>query len=70
MVYTWTSTNRVTIFGVMIHWIDELWNLHERVLAVEELCESHGGVHMAKVLYELLIDYNLIDKVRNFFIFE
>ena len=68
---TWTTTNRLAILGVTIHWIDDIWNLHERVLAVEELCESHGGAHMAKLLYEILIDYNLTDKVRVFFfIFE
>ena len=44
-----------------------MWNLHEAVLTVEELCESHGGAHMAKVLHEILIYYNLMDKVRVFF---
>ena len=43
-----------------------MWNLHECVLAVEELCESHGGAHMAKVLHDVLVDYNLVDKVRIF----
>ena len=46
-----------------------MWNLHERVLAIEELRESHGGAHMAKVLHEILIDYNLTDKVRFLFVF-
>ena len=46
-----------------------MWNLHERVLAVEELRESHGGAHMAKVLHEVLVNYNLTDKVRFLFMF-
>ena len=46
-----------------------MWNLHECVLAVEELRESRGGAHMAKVLHEILIDYNLTNKVRVFFSF-
>ena len=33
-----------------------MWNLHEHVLAIEELCESCVGVHMEKVLHEILID--------------
>ena len=37
--------------------------------AIEELHESHGGAHMAKVLHEILIEYNLTDKVRFFFHF-
>ena len=65
----WTTTNHLTILGITIHYIDDMWNLHECVFAVEELCGSHGGVHMAKVLYEVLIDYNLTDKVRIFFNF-
>ena len=46
-----------------------MWNLHEGVLTIEELCEYHGGTHMVKVLHEILIDYNLTDKVRIFFSF-
>ena len=67
---TWTTPNRLAILGVTIHWIDDMWNLHERVLSIEELRESHGGAHMAKVSHEILIDYNLIDKVKFFCIFE
>ena len=51
---TWTTPNRLAILGVTIHWIDDIWNLHERVLAIDELCESHGGAHMTKVLHEIL----------------
>ena len=46
-----------------------MWNLQERVLAIEELRESHGGAHMEKLLHEILIDYNLTDKVRFLFVF-
>ena len=47
-----------------------MWNLHERVLTFIELHDSHGGAHMTKVLHEVLIDYNLTNIIRNFFIFE
>ena len=40
--------------------------LHECVLAIKELHESHGGAHMAKVLHEVLVDNYLTDKVRIF----
>ena len=63
---TWTSTNRIAILGITIHWIDDIWNLCERVLGVKELGESHVGEHMAKVLHCVLIDYNLTDKVISF----
>ena len=63
MMETWTTTNHLAILGVMIHWIDDMWNPHEHMFSVEELFESHGGVHMAKVLHEVLINNKLIDKV-------
>ena len=46
----------MAILGITIHCIDDMWNLHECVLAIEELCESHGGAHMTKVLHEVLVD--------------
>ena len=46
-----------------------MWNLHECVLVVEEFCESHGGAQMEKVLLEVLVDYNLTNKVRIFLYF-
>ena len=63
---TWTTTNHLVILGITIHWIDNMWNLHECVLSVEELRGSHGGAYMARVLHEVLVDYSLMDKVRIF----
>lgn len=63
-VDTWTTTNHISVLGITIHWIDNGWTLHERVLSVEELAESHAGEHMAEVLYRVLVDYNLRDKVN------
>ena len=61
IVDTWTTTNHLAIIGITIYWIDDRWNLHECVLAVKELCGSHGGAHIEKVLREVLVDYNLND---------
>ena len=66
---TWTTKNHLVIIGITIHWIDDLWNLREFFIVVEELCGSHGGAHMTKVLHDLLVDYNLMDKIRCFFNF-
>ena len=40
---TWTTTNNVAIIGITIHWINDMWRLHEQVLAIEELGVSHQG---------------------------
>ena len=68
-VDTWSTTNHLAIIGITIHWIDDMWKLHECVLAIKELSGSHGGIYMEKVLHEVLIHYNLTDKVRNVFNF-
>ena len=46
-----------------------MWKLHKCVLVVKELRGSHGRAYMAKVLHEVLVDYNLTDKVRIFLTF-
>ena len=69
IVDTWSATNHLANLGITIHWIDDMWNLHECVLIVEELHGSHEGPYMAKVLHEVMVDYNLMNKVRIFFNF-
>ena len=51
---TWTTT---------IHWIDNLWRLHEQVLAFEELGVSHEGIILAEVVHRVLEEYDLTQKV-------
>ena len=70
--YTWTTTNNVAILGITIHWIDDMWRLHEQVLVVEELGVSHQGTILAEVVHLVLEEYDLTQKVSNilpFFLF-
>ena len=60
---TWTTTNNVAILGITIHWIDDMWRLHEQVLAVEELGVSHRGIILAEVVHRVLEEYDLTQKV-------
>ena len=60
---TWTTTNNVTILGITIYWIDDMWRLHEQVLAVEELGVSHQGIILAEVVHRVLEEYDLTQKV-------
>ena len=45
---TWTTTNNVAIVGIIIHWTDDMWRLHEQVLAIKELGVSNQGTILAK----------------------
>ena len=60
---TWTTTNNVAILGITIHWIDDMWRLHEQVLAVEELGVSQQGIILAKVVHRVLEEYDLTQKL-------
>ena len=62
---TWTTTNNVAILEIIIYWIDDMWRLHEQVLAVEELGVSHQGTILAKVGHHVLEEYDLTQKVNN-----
>ena len=48
-----------------MHWIDDMWRLHEQVLVVEELGVSHKGKILAEVVHRVLEEYNLSQKVVN-----
>ena len=60
---TWTTTNNVAILGITIHWIDDMWRLHEQVFDVEELGVSHQGIILAEVIHRVLEEYDLTQKV-------
>ena len=70
---TWKTTNNVAIRRITIPWIDDMWRLHEQVLAVENLGVSHQGTILAKVVHHVLEEYDLTPKVSNilsFFYFQ
>ena len=50
MSLTIDTTNNVAILGITIHWIDDMWRLHEQVLIVEELGVSHREIILAEVV--------------------
>ena len=60
---TWTTTNNVAILAITIHWIDNMWRLHEQVLVVEELGVSHREIILAEVVHHVLEEYDLTQKV-------
>ena len=65
---TWTTRNNVAILGITIHWIDDMWKLQEKVLGVEELGASHQGAILAEVVYRVLEEFDLTQKVSNYFL--
>ena len=44
-----------------------MWRLQEKVLGIEELGASHQGAILANVVYLVLEEFDLTQKVSNFF---
>ena len=63
---TWTTINNVAVLGITIYWIDDMWKLQEKVLSVEELGASHQGAILTDVLYRVLKEFDLAQKVSNY----
>ena len=63
---TWTTRNNVSILGITINWIDDMWRLQEKVLSVEELGASHQAAILAEVVYRVLEEFDLTQKVSNY----
>ena len=66
---TWTTTNNVAILGIIIHWIDNKWKLHEQALIVEELGLSHQGTILVEMVHRMLEEYDLTQKVSKILLF-
>ena len=46
-----------------IHWIDFNFVLHQELLAFEQLSGRHSRLQMATILFKLLIDYEITEKL-------
>ena len=62
---TWRTANSMAILRIPIHWIDDMWRLHEQVLDVEEFGVSHQGTILVEVAHRVLEEYDLTQKVSN-----
>ena len=65
-VDAWTSPCHVHLMGITVHWVDEQWTLCERVLNLEEINGPHSGEHMGELLYGVLKDFDIMNKVNHF----
>lgn len=59
----WTSPFRQTFMAVTGYFIDQEWNYREILLGFEPLQGSHTGVNLGAVLFELLQQHQIEDRV-------
>lgn len=59
----WTTPNHLAVMGVVAHYVSVDHGLQHIVLGIRELHGTHSGENMAEILWELLKDFDIIDKI-------
>ena len=59
----WTSITGDSYLCVTVHWIDNVFNLHKRIIAFDVMDESHSGINIYNRMNGTLKEFNLDDKV-------
>jgi hypothetical protein len=47
-----------------VHYIDAEFNLHQRLMAFEQICGEHTGENLARIVYDCLNRNNLCEKLH------
>ena len=55
--------------GIMIHYIDDIWRLHQQVFDVEELGASHQGAILVEVVHRVQEEFDTHIKDKQLFTF-
>src|ERR1700684_1913945 len=59
----WSSVTRWSFLGIIAHYIDKDWVLHERLIGFESLKEIHSGEVLAQVMNSVIKKYNLQGRI-------
>ncbi|KAG9375775.1 hypothetical protein A1F94_013519 [Pyrenophora tritici-repentis] len=62
----WTSSNRLGLMGVVAYFVDEDGVLRNLTIALREIEGSHSGENMAKILWDVLSEYQILTKLGYF----
>ena len=61
----WTSPNGYAFVGIVVHYISNDYKLHQEVLDFRIIEGSHSGATYAKLVWAVLEEYRLLDKVSD-----
>lgn len=59
----WTSSNQYPFQGVIARWISDDWELQNVVIDLTVLHGSHKGKNIAKSFWDVLVDYDIVEKL-------
>ncbi|XP_078447027.1 putative transcriptional regulator tpeD [Wolffia australiana] len=63
IVDVWIAENSCGRLSIMVHWVNNRWELCEVVLAIRELVGEHDGENMSTIVLQALDDFGLRTKV-------
>lgn len=61
----WTSPNQLAMIAIIAITCDENYQLHYYLIDFIEIQGAHSGANTASLLFQVIKDYNIIDKVSN-----
>lgn len=62
----WTSSNSLAFMAVVIHYIDKSYKVRTRLIAMRRVYGGHSGENQAKLLVEILREFELTDRLGYF----
>ena len=61
----WTSSTMIPFIGVTAHYVDENWRMNTALLFFGELPGSHSGENLAKCLYDIIVEYDIVARLMS-----
>ena len=65
----WTSSTMTPYLGITAHYIDGDWEMRSVLIYFGELPGSHSGENIAKQIYDVLVEYHIVDKVSALYLY-
>ena len=62
----WTHTEMSGYMSITAHYIDDEWNLHNKLIGFAHVEVPHTGEHIAKEIISMLYPWNLNRKIFSF----
>lgn len=62
----WSGGNNRGYLSATAHYIDETWLLHKKIIAFKIIEHPHNAGNVARIIYDILVEYGILDKVRSF----
>jgi hypothetical protein len=59
----WTAKNQLSFFGFTVHYIDDQWEMQEKLLAFKYVQERHSGKNLATEVMNVLDSFEISERL-------